>query len=979
MNKKSFFSSILLLFFALQLNAQRLPVQNYSTKDGLISNFITELYQDSRGYLWIGTDEGISLFDGNKFKNIHFDETKVWGYVNDIIESKLHPGQMWIGTNGGGLIRYRNGEMTSYSMDSIPTADNINSIIETNDGSLWCATDNGLYFFSNEISNHVPSKEPTKYLKITQSLDGTIWGFDEHNLYLFSPKEQALTVPDIKDLPTDSIIYISVLSDSSVAIHVKGPKKASVNIIKNSSIIKKFDLFFPTAVFTVLDAQKRYWIGTGEGLQLINDAPNNPFFWIYTTTNGLPANELTIGYQDREQNIWFGSFGRGITKLEMQQSVQFTFPGMSGKGAADRFSHIWIPSSHGLYEVWQDSIYQWKRHFHLLNTGNEVVVPVSIVVDSSNNLWVSHTDGSLHYFSVSRRSLNNSTLQYKQSLSGKNGFPRALGISLLIDSKNILWYGLHFGGIVGVDFSSKPKIIAEFNYQKNTTLRDARVLYEDKQGNIYVMGFEPVNRIVRRTNDGIVLDSTSAILSMLPTVPFRSVLETHDGTLLFGSRYNGLFYLRNGTLKQLTTKNGLISNQIWSLYEMQNNGILIGTQSGLMFMHDYNAERFTSLQQYTQSPVLTISSMPEISFALTRFELTLFNIPSDTTPNTFPQVLFTSLFVNGKERRLDKEIELTSAENTFTIDYTAISFRNTGALRFQYKLEPLEEDWRDATTNRSVTYANLSPGNYVFTVRSMNQEGKASDISSILPISIASPIWLRWWFIVLVFITIFGIVTMAERVRVRRLLEIEKIRSRIAADLHDDIGSGLTRIALLSDMIHRQAISEKKITDQQFSVPSLTEKVGTISRELVDAMSDVVWSIDPKNSSMEKLLQRVQTFAVEVCEAKEIALIFSIDDVEKIKVGSDSIRAVLLVAKEALTNVARHSNAKNVGVTIRSAHHQLVIEISDDGKGFTVDELSRMNGLTNMRVRIEKNGGIFTLNSAKGRGTIVMATIPLHK
>jgi len=223
---------------------------------------------------------------------------------------------------------------------------------------------------------------------------------------------------------------------------------------------------------------------------------------------------------------------------------------------------------------------------------------------------------------------------------------------------------------------------------------------------------------------------------------------------------------------------------------------------------------------------------------------------------------------------------------------------------------------------------------------------------------------------------VFGV----ERIRVRRLLEIEKIRSRIAADLHDDIGSGLTRIALISDMIQRQSMSEKKPIDPKVTIPMLTEKVGTISRELVDAMSDVVWSIDPKNSSMERLLQRVQTFAVEVCEAKEIELEISISEgTEKLKVGSDSIRAVLLVAKEALTNVARHSNAKHASVKINPRHHEFDIEITDDGKGFTIEELSRMNGLMNMRVRIEKNGGTFTVDSAKGRGTIIKAVIPLPK
>ncbi len=963
--------------------AQRLPVQTYTTRDGLASNFITEIYQDSRGYLWIGTDEGISIFDGDKFKNLRFDDSTIWGYVNEIIESRHQPGTMWIATNGGGLLRFQGGRFFPYSLGQQPGSNRINSLVEGDNGSLWCATDDGIYRFADGIAERIPGDRIGTYAKFTQGRDGTIWCFDEKRLYRFLPDERKIVDPDVTGLPVDSIIYVSALPDSSVAIHVQGAKRATVYIVKHRAVLKKFELAFPAALFTVLDKQNRYWIGTAEGIQMIQEEGGKQFTWIYTTTNGLPVNELIIGYHDREQNIWFGSFGRGVTKLETQQrSIQFAFPGMSGKGTIDGESHVWIPSSHGLYEIWRDTTGQWKRHYHLIRHNNYMVSPVSVAVDSAGHLWITLADGSLMYLSVDRLPLLPSTLRQVHLLNETNGFPRALSISLFIDSRQTIWYGLHEGGIAGIQPHPRPSLAALFVHRRNTSLRDIRAMYEDRSGDIWLMGFDPVNGIIRRSGGGYLLDTVSSPIARLPNIPFRSVLQTNNGTYWFGSRYNGLYAFSGDTMRHYTVKDGLISNQIWSLEETPYGGILIGTQAGLMMMPDEQTVRFASLQQYTQSPVQTIRATADAAFAVTRFDVTMFTIPNDTAEVKFPPVLITSLVVNGKAHPLEdgsEGVELSSGENTLTIDYTAISFRNTGALRFQYKLEPLDAEWREATTSRSVTYANLAPGNYVFDVRAVNQEGKASDISTVLPIAIASPLWARWWFLSLAAVMIVGAAAMAERIRVRRLLEIEKIRSRIAADLHDDIGSGLTRIALLSDLIHRQAVSEKKPTDPQFTVPSLTEKVGAISRELVDAMSDVVWSIDPKNSSMERLLHRVRTFAVEVCEAKEIGLSFTVsDDIEKLKVGSDSIRAVLLVAKEALTNVVRHSNAKRASVALRSAGNGIIIEIEDDGKGFDLTELSRMNGLTNMRVRIEKNGGLFTLHSQKGRGTSVQATIPLH-
>jgi signal transduction histidine kinase/ligand-binding sensor domain-containing protein len=969
----------MLLVITLHLPAQRLPVQTFTTRDGLASNLVTKIYQDSQGYLWVGTDEGVSMFDGDKFTNIRFTDTTVFGYVNDILESRRGNGVMWLATNGGGLVRYSAGAMTSFSLGDVSGANSINSIVEMEDGSLWCATDAGLFHFSGGQVEQLTKSRKDSYAKFTTSLDGTIWSYDDHSLKIFSPETKQLTAPPVPGLPTDAITHISALSDSSTAVHVTEEGKGIVYFVKNDSITKRIVLPSASALFTVRSASGQYWIGTPDGLQVVRDSGPQPFFWIYTTANGLPINELTIGYQDREQNIWFGSFGRGLTKLETQQSTQFNFPGMSGKGCVDREGHIWTPSSHGLYELWKDSAGQWKRYLHVIREKNTMITPVAVAADSQRNLWITTADGSLQYLLVHRTRNAASSLQQKYFLSEANGYPRALTITLLIDSKNILWYCIQDGGVIGVDYSGIPRIAASFRYPTGTMLRDIRAMYEDRTGKIWMMGFEPENRVLRRTPSQFVLDSTDAVLSLLPKVPFRAVLQTTDGTYWFGSRYHGLFYYRDGALRQLTIHDGLISNQIGSLAETPDGGILIGTQAGLMLMPDHTVHRFTTLQQYAQSPVHTVWSDERMNVSITRFELSIFEIPSDTLAAQFPHVLFTSIYVNGKEHRITDAVDLSSGENTVTIDYTAISFRNSGALRFQYKLEPLEEEWRLATTNRSVTYANLSPGEYLFAVRALNQHGIPGDVPSVLPISIASPVWMRWWFIALVIGAVTVLMVIVERFRVNRLLEIEKIRSRIAADLHDDIGSGLTRIALLSEMIQRQAASGQP-AQSQYSVPALTEKVGVISRELVDAMSDVVWSIDPKNSSMERLINRVQTFAVEVCEAREIELDFSVDGTAAgAKVGSDSIRSVLLVAKEAMTNVVRHSNARHASLVIRTEQHHLMMEIVDDGKGFDQNGLSRMNGLTNMRLRVEKIGGEFSIRSGKGAGTTVRAVIPLPR
>jgi signal transduction histidine kinase/ligand-binding sensor domain-containing protein len=971
----------LLLILLLQTAAaQRLPVQSFTTRDGLASNLVTAIVQDSKGYLWIGTDEGISLFDGDKFRNIRFSPDTVYGYVNDIVESQFRKETYWIATNSGGLVVSSSGDLTTIALGTEPGMNSINSILELEDATLLCATDAGLARYGNEGTTWVTRTTHNAYSKLIRSRDGTIWCHSDGQLWTVDPGSFTLRVPEIPGLPTDSISVINALADSSIAVHIGGRVNAEVYIVKNNQMIKRFQLFSSASLFTVRGGDGQYWNGTPDGLTAIRDAGEFPFYWIYTTTNGLPINELTIGFLDREQNIWFGSFGRGLTKLETHRYTQFTFAGMSGKAISDEEGHAWVPTSHGVYELWRDSVGLWKRQLHVLRVDGVMITPVAVAASSNRDLWITAGEGVLYRLAVKRALRASSQLSITKTLSKENGYPPALTITLMIDSKDVLWYSPVPGGLIGVDVRGEPKKVAEFLYPTQTTLRDVRELHEDRSGRIWALGFDPVNRIVVRSGNGFRLDSTDALLTKLPAVPLRAVRNTSDGAWWFGSRYQGLYIYHGDSVKHMTTADGLISNQISSLGETPSGGLLIGTLAGLMLMQDRSNLRITPMQQYIQSPVTAVYSDHQATFAATRFEMTFFDALPESVHSVFPPVLFTTIAVNGKERLFTSGVELSSGENTMTIDYTAISFRNSGALRFQYKLEPLEGEWSAATTNRSVTYANLSPGEYSFSVRVLNQQGIPSEIASVLPVTIASPFWLRWWFIVSVLSFLVTLLVLLERIRVRRLLEIEKIRSRIAADLHDDIGSGLTRIALLSDMIRRQSGTQRPEEDTAYSVPTLTAKVGDISRELVDAMSDVVWSIDPKNSSMERLIQRVRTFAVEVCEAKDITLSFSVQEgVERSKVGSDSIRAVLLVAKEALTNIVRHANARNAGVSLTAEQDGLIIRITDDGKGFAVEELTRMNGLTNMRLRVEKLGGVFTMQAVKGAGTTILARIPLSR
>lgn len=226
-----------------------------------------------------------------------------------------------------------------------------------------------------------------------------------------------------------------------------------------------------------------------------------------------------------------------------------------------------------------------------------------------------------------------------------------------------------------------------------------------------------------------------------------------------------------------------------------------------------------------------------------------------------------------------------------------------------------------------------------------------------------------------------GLAYALYRYRVARLLEVERMRTRIATDLHDDIGSGLSRVAIMSEVVKRQTGAA---TPQ--AVPLLTE-IAESARVLVAAMRDIVWAIDPRSDDLSSLLSRVRQFASDVLEPTKTKLAFLVPpELDKVRLDPERRRHLYLIFKEAINNIARHADCASASLCITVAHNRLTAEIRDDGHGFAVPHPQQTatngqegHGLENMRHRVAQLGGQFSLDSAPGRGTCLRLTIPLNK
>lgn len=312
-------------------------------------------------------------------------------------------------------------------------------------------------------------------------------------------------------------------------------------------------------------------------------------------------------------------------------------------------------------------------------------------------------------------------------------------------------------------------------------------------------------------------------------------------------------------------------------------------------------------------------------------------------------------------------LTLSSDRNQVQIDFTGLGF-SSDELRYQFMLQGADPAWGPPSDQRTVNYASLSPGRYKFLVRAATTDGVVSSMPASVAFRILPPLWQRWWFLLLAAFAIISTVHFLYRSRVKRLLDLERIRTRIATDLHDDIGASLSQIALLSELAGQRAHFDGKVT-----VP--LRQIGGISRELVDSMSDIVWSVDPRKDSLVDLAQRMRTFAADVLSARNIELNFHAPPAEHdLKLEARERRQVLLIFKEAVNNVARHANCTEAAIQLTVSRDWLTLTVHDNGSGFDPRRVASGHGLVSMRARAENLGGTFQI--ASERETKVVVRIP---
>jgi two-component sensor histidine kinase len=381
----------------------------------------------------------------------------------------------------------------------------------------------------------------------------------------------------------------------------------------------------------------------------------------------------------------------------------------------------------------------------------------------------------------------------------------------------------------------------------------------------------------------------------LTSIAAACVTEDEFGRIYIGT-WRGIdrLTLDTGQVKNFTTADGLPAGFVESAYRDRKNNLWFTTDRGLA--------------QFVPEPPRTRRS---------------------------PTILITGLRVEGEPQSISilgeteiPSLDLNSSQRQITVDFIGLGASLGEKLKYEYRFG--KADWR-ATDERTINFANLDSGNYKFEVRAQTADGIYSQRNAIVSFRIAAPVWRRWWFIALCVLVVSSLAYIFYRYRVSRLLEMANMRTRIATDLHDDIGANLTRISLLSEVAKQQF--NQNGADQN---NNLLSSIARIARESVSSMSDIVWAINPERDHLIDLIRKMRQHAEEVFTLREIRLRFNAPELEtNLKLGVTARRDLLLIFKEAVNNAARHSDCSKVEIDFRVEDGKLSLTIADDGKGFT--------------------------------------------
>ncbi|MBS1730651.1 MAG: hypothetical protein JSS67_07710 [Bacteroidetes bacterium] len=972
------------IFFIQNAHAQvyqSLALQNINEENGLSDNAVQCIFQDNRHFTWIGTASGLNRVNGSGItvykNNPSYQKTISSNFVNTIAQKNdsilligtkagldlmdVHTNQFqklfyqhkdfsepinclsttlqniaFIGTPSGLFEINEQNVIEKILLDDTPSlfgnSNNITDMFLSNDSILWITTFNGLWRYDITqrkailmLSQKMYPQLPTLFTSICQDDSRNFWigtwgrGLIQFNtisgaIHLYPYGYNISSLVPIKTSKNNSLLG---MNGDGICFDLEKQKFVSLPVVQ----------YLPSKIQikqTYVTEDKWIWLATDHGVYFYD--PGKASFTIHPFSQSITNQDVSL--LEWKGNILVGGsdsdflkeYSPGLAELNNYGKRPFANGLTCLSLAFVKGSEITAGTNYGLITMdLSTKETEWNRMLFLVKNSPSNNFIAKVLHTSDDKWWIFPWRNGVWI-------KNPGEDQYKEFFKNFN-----------IETN-----------------PSKTLVVNEAleDHQQNIWIADLvqGIIFYDHQSGKFSKPFQ------KELGDGVVISQ---------------IIQDKDSCYSFAANKFFAWNINGKGFRSVALPLGM-DKDITSIALDRERHLWLSTNGGLL-EYDFLKNEFI---QFTISDGLPQNNLQgklycmqngEMIFASADF-LAAFN-PSDLIApmHETPQLLLDKIYVNDQPISLSGSHHFTHTMNHFVFQWTLTDYHNPLRNRYYYKLLGIDSEWRYAGNKGEVEFVNLSPGNYTLQMKAENVNGISSGNIIVYQFEIASPFWFTWWFIALMILGIAAIFYLLYLYRMKHLKRMDQLRNKISLDLHDDIGSTLSSISILSEM----ALQEEENKD-------MLNEIKENSLELMERMDDIVWSINPMNDSMEMLLLRVKTFSSRLFELKNIQYEFKISThIGQLHIDMEKRRQIYLLLKEALNNIAKYSQCTKALVEVKYEMHDLLFYIQDNGIGFDEKNTVTGNGIHSMKMRAKWLNAQLSIQSAINEGTQIFLSMKI--